>query len=312
MSEAAYHDTPELADAFTPRQNAVLECALGLLVEGGEKALTTAGVARAANCSKESLYKWFGDRDGLLAAVIAHQAQKVRFPDEMAGGPETVRERLVLFGTDLLAVLAGDPSLALNRLAIGQSNRDAAHLGQLLLKYGRGRIERRAHAVLETRTPAWRSQIRRRRGGLPDALWPDRRRPAYPRLARWKLQGRENRIFRRLPPPQSTNSTGSTEPTHRPGRGRTPPDDPHEHANERGLTMRVYYDRDADLNLIKSKKVVIIGYGSQGRAHALNLKDSGVAEIAVALRPGSSTAAKVEADGLKVMSPFRKPLVGPM
>mgnify|MGYP001826495645 FL=1 len=65
--------------------------------------------------------------------------------------------------------------------------------------------------------------------------------------------------------------------------------------------MRVYYDRDADLNLIKSKKVAIIGYGSQGRAHALNLKDSGVGEIAVALRPGSSTAKKVEADGLKVL-----------
>jgi ketol-acid reductoisomerase len=66
--------------------------------------------------------------------------------------------------------------------------------------------------------------------------------------------------------------------------------------------MRVYYDRDADVNLIKSKKVFIIGYGSQGRAHALNLKDSGCKEIAVALRPGSSTAKKVEADGLKVMS----------
>jgi ketol-acid reductoisomerase len=66
--------------------------------------------------------------------------------------------------------------------------------------------------------------------------------------------------------------------------------------------MRVYYDRDADLNLIKSKKVVIVGYGSQGRAHALNLKDSGVKDIAIALRPGSSTAKKVEADGLKVMS----------
>jgi len=66
--------------------------------------------------------------------------------------------------------------------------------------------------------------------------------------------------------------------------------------------MRVFYDRDADLNLIKSKKVAIIGYGSQGRAHALNLKDSGVGEIAVALRPGSSTAKKVEADGLKVLS----------
>lgn len=66
--------------------------------------------------------------------------------------------------------------------------------------------------------------------------------------------------------------------------------------------MRVYYDRDADLNLIKGKKVAVIGYGSQGRAHALNLRDSGVKDVAIALRPGSTTAKKVEADGLKVMS----------
>ncbi|MAU97065.1 MAG: ketol-acid reductoisomerase [Fulvimarina sp.] len=66
--------------------------------------------------------------------------------------------------------------------------------------------------------------------------------------------------------------------------------------------MRVYYDRDADLNLIKGKKVAVIGYGSQGRAHALNLKDSGVPDIAVALRAGSATAKKAEADGFKVMS----------
>jgi ketol-acid reductoisomerase len=66
--------------------------------------------------------------------------------------------------------------------------------------------------------------------------------------------------------------------------------------------MRVYYDRDADLNLIKGKKVVIVGYGSQGRAHALNLKDSGAKELRVALKPGSATAKKVEADGLQVMS----------
>jgi ketol-acid reductoisomerase len=66
--------------------------------------------------------------------------------------------------------------------------------------------------------------------------------------------------------------------------------------------MRVYYDRDADVNLIKDKKVAIIGYGSQGRAHALNLMDSGVKEIVTALRPGSATAKKAEADGLKVMS----------
>ncbi|HUV32918.1 MAG TPA: ketol-acid reductoisomerase [Devosiaceae bacterium] len=65
--------------------------------------------------------------------------------------------------------------------------------------------------------------------------------------------------------------------------------------------MRVYYDRDADLNLIKSKNVAIIGYGSQGRAHALNLKDSGVPNLAVGLRTGSATAKKVEADGLKAM-----------
>ncbi|MCR9237452.1 MAG: ketol-acid reductoisomerase [Alphaproteobacteria bacterium] len=66
--------------------------------------------------------------------------------------------------------------------------------------------------------------------------------------------------------------------------------------------MRVYYDRDADVNLIKEKKVAIIGYGSQGRAHALNLKDSGAKNLAVALRPDSATAKKVEADGLTVMS----------
>ena len=66
--------------------------------------------------------------------------------------------------------------------------------------------------------------------------------------------------------------------------------------------MRVYYDRDADVNLIKGRKVAIIGYGSQGRAHALNLRDSGAKNIAVALKPGSATAKKVEADGLKVMA----------
>ncbi len=66
--------------------------------------------------------------------------------------------------------------------------------------------------------------------------------------------------------------------------------------------MRVYYDRDADLNLIKSKNVVIVGYGSQGRAHALNLKDSGTANIVIALKPDSSTKKKAEADGFKVMT----------
>src|SRR5216684_8675610 len=65
--------------------------------------------------------------------------------------------------------------------------------------------------------------------------------------------------------------------------------------------MRVYYDRDADVNLVKSKKVAIIGYGSQGHAHALNLRDSGVKDVAVALRKGSQGVKKAQAEKLKVM-----------
>ena len=67
--------------------------------------------------------------------------------------------------------------------------------------------------------------------------------------------------------------------------------------------MRVYYDRDADVNLIKGKKVVIVGYGSQGHAHANNLRDSGVKDVRIALRPGSATIKKAEAAGFTVMAP---------
>jgi len=66
--------------------------------------------------------------------------------------------------------------------------------------------------------------------------------------------------------------------------------------------MRVYYDSDADVNLIRSKKVAIIGYGSQGHAHANNLKDSGCTQLVVGLRPGSTAIAKAEAAGLTVMT----------
>jgi ketol-acid reductoisomerase len=65
--------------------------------------------------------------------------------------------------------------------------------------------------------------------------------------------------------------------------------------------MRVYYDRDCDVNMIKNKKVAILGYGSQGHAHALNLRDSGAKNLVVALRPGSTSTAKAEGEGLKVM-----------
>ncbi len=66
--------------------------------------------------------------------------------------------------------------------------------------------------------------------------------------------------------------------------------------------MRVYYDRDADVNLIKAKKVAVIGFGSQGHAHAMNMRDSGVKEVAIGLRPGASWK-KAEAAGFPVMTP---------
>ena len=65
--------------------------------------------------------------------------------------------------------------------------------------------------------------------------------------------------------------------------------------------MRVYYDRDADVNLIKGKKIAIFGYGSQGHAHANNLRDSGAKDVVVTLRPGSASISKAEAAGLHVM-----------
>ena len=66
--------------------------------------------------------------------------------------------------------------------------------------------------------------------------------------------------------------------------------------------MKMFYEKDADVDLIKNKKIAIFGYGSQGHAHALNLKDSGVKEIVVALRDGSSSVAKAELKRFKVMN----------
>ncbi|SIQ17556.1 transcriptional regulator, TetR family [Rhizobium sp. RU20A] len=147
MQTAITIDAPERSE----RQEAVLDVALGLLVEGGEKALTTAGLARAANCSKESLYKWFGDRDGLLSAMIAYQASKVRGV-EVEGGrlsAERLKALLVSFAQDLLDVLSGEVSLALNRLAIGQASREGSKLGRLLEDQGRRQVRRRAVALME-------------------------------------------------------------------------------------------------------------------------------------------------------------------
>lgn len=137
---------------LTTRQRDVLEKALDLLVSGGGKALTTANIARASNCSKESLYKWFGDRNGLLAAMMSVQGSKVGavLNEDIFNNSAAFREHLVRFATELLTVLSGEISLALNRLAIGQAGDEASQLGPLLMKNGRGLIKARAHAFLNT------------------------------------------------------------------------------------------------------------------------------------------------------------------
>ena len=68
-------------------------------------------------------------------------------------------------------------------------------------------------------------------------------------------------------------------------------------------SLNVYYDKDCDLELIKSKKVAVIGYGSQGHAHAQNMKDSGVESVTIGLRDGSSSTAKAEKAGFDVLPP---------
>ena len=139
---------PEL----TERQSEVLESALALLVDGGEKALTTAKIASASNCSKESLYKWFGDRDGLISAMMAFQGSKVgaAVGQEDLGSAKAFKDYLIRFACELLSVLAGDTSLALNRLAIGQASNEASPLGPLLIENGRGVIEAKAVGFLNS------------------------------------------------------------------------------------------------------------------------------------------------------------------
>lgn len=149
-------DSPDVQEfeqsELTLRQREVLENALDLLVSGGGKALTTANIARASNCSKESLYKWFGDRNGLLAAMMTVQGSKVGsvLDADVFKNSTAFREHLVRFATELLTVLSGEISLALNRLAIGQASDEASQLGPLLMKNGRGLIEARAHAFLNS------------------------------------------------------------------------------------------------------------------------------------------------------------------
>lgn len=140
---------------WTERQIGVLDAVLRLLVEKGD-ALTMTAVARRASCSKETLYKWFGDRDGLLAATVQWQAARVRVaPVDRAGlDAATLTARLEEFAVNWLTVISSQTSIALNRVAIGRaaSGKTAAgdsSLGAIVLENGRFAMGRRLKPVLE-------------------------------------------------------------------------------------------------------------------------------------------------------------------
>jgi AcrR family transcriptional regulator len=137
-------------EAFTPRQQQVLTAALELLVEGGA-GLTMTAVARRASCSKETLYKWFGDRDGLLTATVQWQAAKVRVPrvDRHRVERDELRQSIEQFARDLLGTLAGEISVVLNRLAVTHAGEEKRGLGAIVLENGRLEMGRRLKPVLE-------------------------------------------------------------------------------------------------------------------------------------------------------------------
>jgi AcrR family transcriptional regulator len=137
-------------ETFTPRQQAVLTAALDLLVENGD-GLTMTAVARRASCSKETLYKWFGDRDGLLTATVQWQAAKVRMPvvDRSHLNAKALRLSIEQFARDLLTVITGEVSVTLNRTAVTHAAQEKDSLGIIVLENGPLAIRRRLKPILE-------------------------------------------------------------------------------------------------------------------------------------------------------------------
>lgn len=143
-------DTRHEGEAFSPRQGEVLDAVLSLLLEGRE-ALTMSAVARRASCSKETLYKWFGDRDGLLTATVQWQASKVRAGnwDRQKLDASSLEESLRAFWANWLSVIASRTSIALNRVAISHAGSAKSNLGGIVLANGRFAIGERLKPLLE-------------------------------------------------------------------------------------------------------------------------------------------------------------------
>ena len=144
---------PEGAD-FTQRQREVLAAVLDLMVEEGD-GFSLAKVCRRASCSKETLYNWFGDRDGLLTATVQWQASKVKMPGLDAAGvtAESFRAALTDFAVSWLEVITSDVSAALNRLAIANAGQQSGggnnRLGEIVRENGPLAMRRRLKPIFE-------------------------------------------------------------------------------------------------------------------------------------------------------------------
>jgi AcrR family transcriptional regulator len=141
------HIEPE---ALTDRQKAVLDAALAAMVAEGD-GLTMNSVSKRAACSKETLYKWFGDRDGLLTATVRWQASKVHAPviDRARLDRPALTATLEQFAREWLTVISSETSIALNRMAVSHAASGKTSVGTIVLKNGRQAMGRRLEPVLE-------------------------------------------------------------------------------------------------------------------------------------------------------------------
>jgi AcrR family transcriptional regulator len=146
---------PQVSDEPLPRRDQVLAAALDLMVAEGDR-VSMAAIARAAACSKETLYKWFGDKEGLLTAIVQWQAAKVAIPDSLSQSLTTetltldqLRAGLEAFARNWLMVISGTASIALNRMAVAHAGSSASNLGNILLHNGPDAMAARLRPIFE-------------------------------------------------------------------------------------------------------------------------------------------------------------------
>ena len=132
------------------REQEVLSVVLDLMVEEGD-GFSMAKVAKRAACSKETLYRWFGDRDGLLTATVQWQASKVAMPklDQENVTIEAFCKTLQDFAKSWITVITGDVSIALNRLAVSHAGNGATKLGDIVLLNGPLAMQKRLEPIFE-------------------------------------------------------------------------------------------------------------------------------------------------------------------